>query len=72
MNARSGEYIQKLKCVIFKKDSEVPQITLLNLPSSAPTYPMSVRAMCFETGREVVAEFWKKGHNTKKLFYKEV
>lgn len=71
MNTRTGEFIAQLKVVILRLDG-IPQITLMNLPSSAPTYPMSITAICFTTGKKVVAEFYKKGHTTKKLFYKEI
>lgn len=68
---RTGEFISQLKVVIFRKDG-MPQITLLNLPSSAPTYPMSLRATNFSTNELLIAEFWKKGANTKKLYYREI
>lgn len=61
----------QIKVVIFRLDG-VPQITLLNLPSSAPTYPMSLRATNYSTNEICVAEFWKKGETTKKLYYREV
>jgi hypothetical protein len=71
MRNRTGEYIGQIKVVILRQDG-IAQITLLNLPSSAPTYPMSISAVNFSNGEKCMAEFYKKGNVTKKLFYKEV
>lgn len=68
---RTGEVINQLKIAILRLDG-VAQICMLNLPSSAPTYPMNIGYMNFSSGEPLSAKFYQKGHVTKKLIYKEV
>lgn len=68
---RTGEVINQLKIAILRNDG-VAQISFLNLPSSAPTYPMNISHYNSSTGKKLYAKFYQKGHTTKKLIYKEV
>jgi hypothetical protein len=68
---RTGEVMNSLRIAILRLDG-IAQISMLNLPSSAPTYPMSISYYNLSTGQPLFAEFYQKGHTTGKLIYKEV